>query len=349
MTRERECLIHIGTHKTGTSLFQQILFDHPAMRPGGASVYPRSCIWPYDRSHNLFGVYFWDRIRSDLQTLPFESVAARILAEADGADRVVISSELLEKCPLRGNDRVGQFVGMLKAGGFRVTILYAVRRQDHLARTRSSSNGFAISTRDFAASRSIWHQGEARDMNFARIAAAWQGLGVDRVKAIPYRRGRAAARCRRPSQGLRTRTGRGGVAGCAGQPVARRLRAALQAFREPVRVRPGNWNDRLVNVIAEAGPARGAAEPRLTMFSPERRAAYLGQFEDDWAALRQGYDVDLSPRHPVAGPGAALFKPLEHHEVARGLAMVAEIDSAIAKSLRDMVASVEPASVGMQR
>lgn len=331
MNRERECLIHIGTHKTGTSLFQQILFNDPAMRPGGASVYPRTGLWPYDRSHNLFGVYLWEGIRRDLQTQPFERVVAQMLSEAAGADRVIVSSEVLEKCPLRGNGRIGEFVRLLKSRGYAVRILYVIRRPDHLADAvfkqwvRDFDTKFCGKPFDMA-------MGEARGMNFSRVAEAWQGLGVDRIKIIPY----ADADPLLAVAALLEACGvEADIAKWRDRVVNPSLDGFVLRFKHFVN-RFGfdrEFNERLTVILDQLAEDRGP-EPRLTMFSPTKRADYLKQFEEDWRYLGQNYGVDLAGWRNPATPERELFQPLESHEVEPALRWLGTADPAIVRNLK---------------
>jgi hypothetical protein len=337
VTRERECLIHIGTHKTGTSLFQEILFNDPAMQPGGAAVYPRCGIWPYDRSHNLFGTYFWDDIRLDLQKVPFEQMVEQILAEAADAERVVISSETLEKCPLRGNGRIAEFVALLKSRGYRVTILYVIRRPDQLVDSVFKQWVRDFDTRFCSAPLGIARD-EAYDMNFARVAGAWQNLpGVEQVTVIPYI----------DADPLRTVSTLLEICGVAqdvsvwrGVVANPSLDGFALRFKHFVNRYPfdRDFNERLLEVIDQLIAQQGVG-PRLTMFSPEQRGAYLHLFEGDWARLEKHYDVDLSPWCVVNASPSDIFETLRRRELPRGLRWLRTVDPAIAQALEQIVSA----------
>lgn len=200
--RDLECIIHIGAHKTGTSTLQEILYNHTSSSDDRRLAYPRSCIWPYDRSHNLLGIYFWDDIRLDLQTTPFIEVVNKIMSEAAGFERLFISSEMLEKVAIRGNMRIRDFLEYVNARGYRIRILYVVRRQDHTVNSifKQWVAGFDTKFKDDPLDIS---RDELEDMKYARIADVWWGLKwVSEIVIVPVVRGNFLATLRSIGQKL---------------------------------------------------------------------------------------------------------------------------------------------------
>jgi len=143
----RRCILHIGTHKTGTTSIQKTLAGHGAALARHGFFYPETGI---PQGEN-FGQHYvaWDLI-GDEEFRPIFGAADRLLREIDASDRdIVISSEDLETA-IWHRQRFGDFVGELRRRGIEVTIVVYLRNQLDYVRslylqliTRKYEGGFA--------------------------------------------------------------------------------------------------------------------------------------------------------------------------------------------------------------
>jgi hypothetical protein len=124
--RVRTCFVHIGTHRTGTTSLQVILGRHCAELRRHHYVYPRAGRPPEapNGHHNIA----WE-ISGDRRFQREHGSAEDLVAEIrDWPHDVILSSEDFE-CAAFNDDRLGDFVRVIRAAGFRVRVVVYFRNQ----------------------------------------------------------------------------------------------------------------------------------------------------------------------------------------------------------------------------
>jgi hypothetical protein len=127
----RNCFIHVGTHKTGTTAIQHMLSRSSSILAGKGYLYPRAGRLKDDPGHHNIA---WE-ISGDRRYEAANGTIPALLQEASCSDHdLILSSEDLE-CALYSADRFADFVGRVQSGGFKVTFILYVRSQvDYLPR-----------------------------------------------------------------------------------------------------------------------------------------------------------------------------------------------------------------------
>jgi hypothetical protein len=127
----KRLILHIGSHKTGTSAVQRAADDHRNTLLEQGLLYPKTGQW-HDKSHHKWTFALWDEA-SGPETL--ERLIAELKAERDllehQADTILLSSEIIEKVPLNPK-LVRTLVSLLSQIAEEIECIYFVRRQDLL-------------------------------------------------------------------------------------------------------------------------------------------------------------------------------------------------------------------------
>jgi hypothetical protein len=127
----RRCFIHIGTHKTGTTAIQQLLWRNRSLLLQRVYCYPQAgCPEGLPGQHNLAWQISGDhRFRDDLGTID-----DMIREVENSSDDIILSSEDFE-CSLYHTMNFSGFVSLLQSRGFLVTVILYLRNQiDYLPR-----------------------------------------------------------------------------------------------------------------------------------------------------------------------------------------------------------------------
>ena len=108
----KELILHIGSHKTGTSSIQSVCDYHRESLLEQGILYPATGQWT-DKSHHHWARAIWhqDRYEITIEQLLIQLAQERELSN-NKPDTVIISSELLEEIPLQSirNLELGAFL-----------------------------------------------------------------------------------------------------------------------------------------------------------------------------------------------------------------------------------------------
>ena len=127
----RKCLMHIGTHKTGTTSIQAMLAGHRPDLARHGWLYPTAGI-----PGGLFGHHnaAWELIH-DHRFRPQHGTVADLLDEIDKSELdVILSSEYFE-CAVHDHATFGIFIEVLRGRALEVTIVVYLRNQVDYARS----------------------------------------------------------------------------------------------------------------------------------------------------------------------------------------------------------------------
>jgi hypothetical protein len=122
----RTCVVHIGTHKTGTTSLQMALSRHSASLQRHNYLYPRTGRPPgaADGHHNIA----WE-LSGDRRFRPEYGAVADLLAEVRDSDQdVILSSEDFE-CSVLDPCGFEAFVRLLRANHFAIRVIVYLRNQ----------------------------------------------------------------------------------------------------------------------------------------------------------------------------------------------------------------------------
>jgi hypothetical protein len=121
----RNCFVHVGTHKTGTTAIQRLLSRSSSILADKGYLYPRAGrLEAHPGHHNIA----WE-ISGDRRYQVRNGTITDLLQEVSSSTRdVLLSSEDLE-CALYASDRFADFVSRLQSNGFKVTFILYVRSQ----------------------------------------------------------------------------------------------------------------------------------------------------------------------------------------------------------------------------
>lgn len=120
------CILHIGSHKTGTSAIQKILATHTDSLYNDGYVYSKSCKHHCDHSSNPIPIAILSDDRALLES--YLNALDHEIKENPAHD-FIISSEMLEKCPLlhKHSDLFSVFVDFLESKFESVDIIVSLR------------------------------------------------------------------------------------------------------------------------------------------------------------------------------------------------------------------------------
>lgn len=340
-----KCVLHIGSAKTGTSTLQELLYEERDHLNANDALYPLSCLWRGDRSHNSLGIYFWDGLFDPFKTVPFASVLQALRDEMTKWPTVIVSTELIEKAILHGNAHTQTFLDMLRAEGRAIEVVYGIRRYDHFLDSlfkHSVSDPYVL----YAGSTEDFLKAHAPHMQYGRIARAWRDVpGVSRVSVTPFRE----KDMRGNIEGMLAQIGFPGVLP-ADKPLPHanrsvegeflRLRHALNAFQLPSKL-----NHEFLRATTSP-QARELSPAKTSLFSDEERAALLQSRAEDSCILRDDFGVDLDAWPSHCDPALTPFVPLRSEEMTDALKLIEPLDQnlfqQIARHVQDVQAGRPP-------
>ncbi|MCW2307247.1 hypothetical protein [Rhodobium gokarnense] len=174
----RRCIIHVGTHKTGSTSLQRFFAANGRRLMRAGILYPLA--GGEAAHHNLFRDAAGKRVRG-LKPTTLDRLTRR-LKRWDGV--ALVSSELFSTFSA-GDDGPERIVRAIRAAGFAPEIVLFVRPQARLfnslytqrVKTLSEARLFADYATQMAARRAY---------DFNAIVAPWEAAGVERVTAIPF-------------------------------------------------------------------------------------------------------------------------------------------------------------------
>jgi hypothetical protein len=333
-----DCVLHIGSAKTGTSSLQEMLFENRQDLASKGWLYPTTGLWLGDRSHNMLGIYFWDNFIEYLKTRSFDATLENFFSEVAGWNNIIVSSELIEKTIMHGNGNVEIFLRRLSERGYRIKVIYVVRRQDLFL-----DSLFKQDVSDFpecyAGEVGTYIQRHAPALTYARTASAWQARPeVDSVIVLPFREGRVQQTFVDVLNGMgRQDLVAAGLTAPMINPSLDGIYLRLKHYLNQMDM-PSALHQRFFAASTVRSDGSDRTE-KLTLFSPEDRAAFLHRFQDDHAQLQSEYGVAASEWTTHGNLDGPVFTPLAATDVAPALDRLRHIDPAladdVAKHLRE--------------
>jgi hypothetical protein len=330
-----KCFLHIGSHKTGTSALQERLFG---MSEGENSqiVYPRSCLWPYDRSHNMLAIHLWDDVRAELKT-NLEGVLAALEAELITSRDLVISSEMLEKVPLRGNTAsLDIFLSRLTYWGFETHVIYVLRRQDVIIDSIFKQWVANYDTR-FCGDPLQMAQDEIPQLFYSEFATSWRKHPqIASVTLIPYVETRLSETAEiflqtvnlpwelnAPLSFNQTNTSLDGRFLCLKHVINN------HNFTR-------SFNDFYVQTLINSDLHR--SEPRISIMSEQQRIMYLNNFAEDNCRLAANFKLNISAWGASKSRNSQVFSPLSKFEIIRAIEAIETVSPELSNDLSNMLA-----------
>ncbi len=283
-----KCFLHIGSHKTATSSIQEFIYNSIGQNSGYNFVYPKCIIWPYDRSHNLLGIHFWDDIRNDLK-IGLETIINALKTEVEGHENIIISSEMMEKVPLSGNMHAFlHFLRVITDLGYEIFVSYVVRRQDFMVDLIFKQWIAGYDTK-FCGNAQKMAEYEVPQLFYGKIAEAWSSIPlIKHVTVIPF----AERNINKTASALLGSFGLSHLVSDFTQlPTANRsldgdfLR--LKHFINKSQF-TRQFNEEYFDAIVNSDILIKDVE-KITIFTPLERIRYLSLFEDDLKLLCKRY------------------------------------------------------------
>ncbi len=167
-------ILHIGTHKTGTSAIQRWMHNNRDDLGSLGLLYPLTGQW-HDFSHHRWSNALWEK-NGDGQTLEALTQSLEDERVASNCETLLLSSELLEKIPVHEDLRGGlnELLGKLAK---KVTVIVFFRRQDELV-----ESVFKQWVKDSRLRMSKPVAGflreQSKKMDYLEIAQAWSSLSA---------------------------------------------------------------------------------------------------------------------------------------------------------------------------
>jgi hypothetical protein len=331
-----ECVLHIGSAKTATSALQKILHGARADLAAKGWLYPDSGLWHADRSHNGLGIYFWNDYLERWKAAPFATMLEGMLAEIQGWENIIISTEVIEKSVLSGNENLKIFVNSLIKRGYRIKVIYVVRRQDHYLDSQFKQDVSDLNV-CYAGTADSFVRRHAPQLRYSAIATAWRQLpGVEEVVVLPY----LERRVTETFSQILTAMGHPELLQ-TGQPVAtinpslEGLFLRLKHYLNGVGMSE-SVNRKYTRIVTRTPELRQGVE-KLSLFTEDTRRQFLLQFDDDFEALKVEFDLDPTTWFAAAAD-LPVFTPLQSDEIENAVAAVARIDATLGNEIRAILA-----------
>ena len=324
-----KCLLHIGSAKTGTTTLQELLYEDRLDLNANGCLYPLSCLWKGDRSHNSLGVYFWDGLFEQFTKVPFLSVLQTLQDEMAPWPNVLVSTELIEKALIHGNANTGTFLKMLKTQGREIEVIYGIRRYDYFLDSlfkQSVCDPYLL----YAGSKEDFLKAHVPHIKYGTIAKAWRDAPeISRVMVTPFYENDM----RRNLERLLAQMGFPQVL-TEGKPIPHtnrsiegdylRLRHALNKFNLPT-----NLNHEFAR-LATSPAALKSSPTKTSLFSGEERAELIKSYTGDRKILIEEFGVDLGAWRDYSEPESVPFVPLPAEEIPDALKLITDLDENVA-------------------
>ncbi len=334
----KSCVIHIGSGKTGTSSMQQILFDNGDLLKENHIIYPTSCLWRGDRSHNTLGVYMWDNFYEQAKKASFEETLDQLMGEISDWPHVIISSELLEKSIMHGNRaNVIALLDALAGMDYDIDVLYVVRRQDFYIESLFK-HAVSDSSSLYRGTVSEFLQARNRYLMYNDIANSWRRMSqVKSVKVIPFLEGASSRNIDTVLQAM-------GVKEIVGETSQI---PAVNLSLEGIYLRLKQWlnvncsdlqlHRRYVAVVTGNKDAR-LHEKRTVVFNEDERKRFLKDYEGDLLLLEENFSFQRTFFETEQCQNADKFSVLTDEELDSAVDEIALLDNDLAAQLRRVVA-----------
>lgn len=126
MKQHKKCLLHIGSHKTGTSALQKALYNNQYYLRQNSWFYSLSCRHSSDYSANPIGLAIFEQKRESLDFL-LRQLETEINSVPN--ENMILSSEILEKSVmyLPGESLFDSFIDLLQKHFNIIDIVYCIR------------------------------------------------------------------------------------------------------------------------------------------------------------------------------------------------------------------------------
>ena len=174
----RRAILHIGSHKTGTSAIQFSLSKNRRSLGRQGFFYPYACKWIYDHSHN-FLVFSMLKSKETGDKSIFEKQMSELEREIEHnqSANMIFSSEMLEKTVFFAPKLLNEFLSMLKKHFNDIDIVYCFRDEislcDSAFKQQVQSNKFDGEPKSFVAE-------SKHEYDFLNIAKRWRDTGFVR-------------------------------------------------------------------------------------------------------------------------------------------------------------------------
>jgi hypothetical protein len=314
-----QCILHVGTHKTGTTALQLAFASDTGWAERAGLYYPRSCRVYGGHHHLPFELLEWSKYD------PAGGSLASLVDEiADRPDRTsIVSSEVLHFLAARPDEMRALVAGLARRGVTARIVLYLRERASYAESLYGQLLGHGLSLPFGAFAHAIALDGSFRfdpyrryDLAYARVAAGFaEAFGVERTIV------RAYMPDGEPDAIVRDFLDAIGVSPDAAEDAVVHRSNPTDPFRAVVERWLGNRPARAsgspdIEAAARAlfGDAAGAVlDGPFRVFDADEAAAFDACFAEDDAELARVYGVRLAPvglRGPSALPlFAALVKP----------------------------------------
>ena len=338
---QKICTIHIGSAKTGSTSSQKILHDNRDTLLANGIIYPNSCLWKGDFSHNTIGIHMWDNFYENFKKTPYSEIIENLIGEIESYDRAIISCELLEKAPDHGNrSNIDTLLHALGDAGFTCDVIYIIRRHDLFLESlfkhavSEPFTRYSGTVPDFIKSKSSFIQ-------YGKFCNTWKSLpNVRSIKVLPFIEGD-------PRSNIINFLSEIGILGLLGDSVSvpvlnpsleglyLRLKHWINCHNNDISLHRNYLNSVFENIIKEVSP------PKTVIFSKEERLDFMKKNTHDLNILFNDFQVDKNFGN-IASKQAhtEYFTPLPPGDVDGAISIVERWDPELARRLGDISASV---------
>jgi hypothetical protein len=317
--------LHIGAHKTGSSAFQEFLYNQ---RVAGGWCYPDVGLWHEDRSHNQLGIYFWDDVRPELKKLQFDQFISELLSQIGQHPHVILSSEMLEKVPARGRvDRLEYFLNMVRSLGYDVRVIYTVRRQDCIIDSIFKQWVASFDTR-YCGDPIEMASEEIPHLQYNHVVENWESVvGRGNVSVVPFIEGDF-------SHTLANLKNAAGISPGAGPDALPRVNGSLECcclrFKHKLNKHVVNRqsNDDILGILLRIQSDLGG-QCKSTIFDGEGRKNYLTHFVLDNSALVRFFRPDAARWIGAQRTKLDVFQVADVLVIKKVISKIASLDRAL--------------------